>query len=142
MTSDDTQIRDVVTARVSAMRTGDAAGLVSGYAPDAVTFDLAPPLRNVGASATKLRNWFAGFDGPVDYEVRDLDVSISGDLAFTHSLNRMSAIPHGAPTGFELWFRSTLGLRKLDGSWTIVHEHNSTPFYMDGSLRAALDLKP
>jgi ketosteroid isomerase-like protein len=23
-----------------------------------------------------------------------------------------------------------------------VHEHNSTPFYMDGSLRAAVDLTP
>jgi hypothetical protein len=28
------------------------------------------------------------------------------------------------------------------GSWRIVHEHNSTPFYLDGSLRAALDLRP
>jgi ketosteroid isomerase-like protein len=44
--------------------------------------------------------------------------------------------------GFDLWFRSTLGLRKSDGVWRIVHEHTSTPFYMDGSFRAAVDLKP
>jgi ketosteroid isomerase-like protein len=28
------------------------------------------------------------------------------------------------------------------GAWQIVHEHISTPFYMDGSLKAAVDLTP
>jgi ketosteroid isomerase-like protein len=50
-----------------------------------------------------------------------------------HSLNQL---------GGALWFRSTLGLRKIGGRWQITHEHNSTPFYMDGSDRAALDLQP
>ncbi|MDT7608895.1 MAG: hypothetical protein QOG96_3398 [Pseudonocardiales bacterium] len=46
--------------------------------------------------------------------------------------------------GVSSWPRALteLGLRKIDGSWRIVHEHNSTPFYLDGSLRAALDLRP
>jgi ketosteroid isomerase-like protein len=35
------------------------------------------------------------------------------------------------------WTRSTLGLRKIDGAWKITHEHNSAPFYMDGSDRPA-----
>jgi len=43
---------------------------------------------------------------------------------------------------FSFWFRSTLGLRRLDGEWRIVHEHTSTPFHMDGSGRAATDLQP
>jgi PhnB protein len=38
--------------------------------------------------------------------------------------------------------RATVGLRKIDGKWSIVHEHLSVPFYMDGSYRAAVDLKP
>ena len=42
----------------------------------------------------------------------------------------------------DLWFRATLALRRTDGIWKVVHEHNSTPFYMDGSDRAALDLQP
>ncbi|HEX4764804.1 MAG TPA: nuclear transport factor 2 family protein [Lichenihabitans sp.] len=41
-----------------------------------------------------------------------------------------------------LWARQTIGLERRDGRWTIVHEHTSTPFYMDGSLRAAVDLVP
>ncbi len=41
-----------------------------------------------------------------------------------------------------MWFRSTIGLRRISGGWRIAHEHNSTPFPMDGSGKAALDLQP
>jgi ketosteroid isomerase-like protein len=46
------------------------------------------------------------------------------------------------PQPFELWFRSTVCFRQQDGDWRITHVHDSTPFYMDGSMSAALDLKP
>jgi ketosteroid isomerase-like protein len=36
----------------------------------------------------------------------------------------------------------TLCFRKIDGEWRITHEHESVPFYMDGSVRAAVDLEP
>jgi ketosteroid isomerase-like protein len=42
----------------------------------------------------------------------------------------------------DLWFRETLGFRKIDGKCAITHEHKSVPFYMDGSFKAAIDLKP
>jgi ketosteroid isomerase-like protein len=32
--------------------------------------------------------------------------------------------------------------RDEHGAWKIAHEHTSVPFYMDGSFRAAIDLKP
>jgi hypothetical protein len=38
--------------------------------------------------------------------------------------------------------RATAGLRRTDAGWKITHEHTSTPFYMDGSGRAATDLQP
>ena len=34
------------------------------------------------------------------------------------------------------------GTAQIGGTWLITHEHNSTPFYMDGSDKAALDLHP
>ena len=89
-----------------------------------------------------LRRWFSGFDGPIDYEIRDLAVTIGESVAFCHSLNRLSATPRGTAERFDLWFRSTIGLRKIDGRWRIAHEHMSTPFYMDGTFGAAIDLKP
>ena len=42
----------------------------------------------------------------------------------------------------DLWFRTTVVLKKVSARWQIVHEHDSVPFYMDGSLRAAVDLQP
>jgi ketosteroid isomerase-like protein len=41
----------------------------------------------------------------------------------------------------DLWFRTTMCLRKINARWRIVHDHSSVPFYMDGSYRAAVDLK-
>jgi PhnB protein len=35
-----------------------------------------------------------------------------------------------------------LGLRQRRGAWRIVHAHESVPFLMDGSIKAAIDLKP
>ncbi|MBP2320011.1 ketosteroid isomerase-like protein [Kibdelosporangium banguiense] len=139
----ETRIREIMAAKAAAMIDGDAKRIVAQYAPDIVKYDLAPPLRNVAPlDAEALASWFAAFDGPVDYEIRDLEVFAGEDLAYCHSLNRLSATPHGSPEQFDLWFRVTVCLRKIDGDWLTAHEHSSTPFYMDGSFGAALDLQP
>ena len=62
-------------------------------------------------------------------------------MAFSHSLNRIT----GKRTNGEdtnVWVRGTVCYRKSDGAWRVAHEHGSVPFYMDGSLRAAVDLQP
>jgi ketosteroid isomerase-like protein len=62
-------------------------------------------------------------------------------VAFCHCLEHI----RGTRTDGDLqdmWIRSTLGLRKLNGAWKITHEHNSAPLYMDGSVQPALDLQP
>ncbi len=145
MSQEEGQIRELVAEREAAMKARDADRLIATLAPDVVKFDLAPPLQKAGEQArdlTGLRRWFSGFDGAIDFEIRDLAVTTGGDLAYTTSLNRLTATPHGSPQNFTLWFRATLCLRRINGAWRITHEHNSTPFYMDGSFRAALDLQP
>ena len=138
-----TEIRGVIGELEAAMRVGDANAVVALYAPDAVKYDLAPPLRHTGAEvhdADGLQSWFDGFGGSVGYEVSELAVTTGADVAFAHSLNKMyDPSPEGR---FELWFRATYCLVRTDGRWLLAHEHTSTPFYMDGSYRAALDLQP
>jgi PhnB protein len=127
--------------RLQALQAKDAAALTADYAPELLSFDLPPPLATRGVDRPALERWLAGWDGPVAGEIRDLDVTVGGDVAFCTSLNRMAAAAkQGEP--MDIWVRSTLGLRKRDGTWRIVHEHVSVPFYMDGSERAAVDLKP
>jgi ketosteroid isomerase-like protein len=139
---DEKQIRELMAIRAQAMTSRDAETLAGQCAPGLLAFTLAPPLVHHGEDVEARTAWFATFDGPIEYEIRDLDVTVGGDVAYSHALNRLSTTPKGMPQPFELWFRSTLGFRKQDGEWRITHVHDSTPFYMDGSMSAALDLKP
>ncbi|WP_232240578.1 nuclear transport factor 2 family protein [Kutzneria sp. 744] len=139
------EISTVITAAEAAMKDGDVQRLFQRYTEDVVKFDLAPPLGRRGADALDAegqRAWFETFDGRPDLRITELEIEVGGDLAFAHSLNRMSATPKGTDFAFEMWFRASYGLRKTPDGWRIAHEHTSTPFYMDGSLRAATDLKP
>ena len=75
------------------------------------------------------------------------DLRGGNEFAVCRSLNRLSATPKGMTERFDLWFRSTVCWRRSNDAhattgWQIVHEHTSTPFYMDGSMRAAVDLTP
>ena len=144
-TQDETAIREVLARQVAGMRAGDVDSLIARLTPDVVQYSLAPPLRYVGPqarSASSLAAWFATFDGPVDYEITDLHVEAGGDVAFAHGLARLTATPAGMNEPFTLWFRLTAGLRRTDGEWKVAHEHQSVPFYMDGSFRACIDLEP
>jgi len=146
ITRAETEIRAVLAERAAAVAARDADRLMAAYSADAMRFGLAPPLLQKPGTAygdaAGMRKWFATFDGPPEVEYRDPVVTADGDVAFAHALIRLTATPVGAAEPFTLWFRSTIGLRRLDGRWRIVHEHESTPFYMDGSFRAAVDLEP
>lgn len=74
-------------------------------------------------------------------ELRDCRIEASGDLAFAYGLMRVSARTKGGEDA-ELWMRATRCFRKGEDGWKIVNEHDSVPFYMDGSDKAALDLIP
>jgi ketosteroid isomerase-like protein len=140
-TRDDAQVQVLVNGWAKAIRAKDADGAMACYAPDAVVFDLAPPLVSAGPDADGLQAWFATWEDPIHFEIRDLNVLAGDDVAFCHSLSRLS----GTKTDGEkvdIWFRLTLGCHEIGGEWKIAHQHESVPFHMDGSYRAAVDLKP
>jgi ketosteroid isomerase-like protein len=144
-TRDEQQVRAVIEGRSRAIEEKDADRLVGFYAPDVVVFGLAPPLRQPTAEVldpASHRAWFATFEREIEYDARGLTVTVGGDVAFAHGLVRMAATPRGSADGFAMWFRITLCLRRAEDSWLITHEHVSTPFYMDGSFRSAVDLEP
>jgi uncharacterized protein (TIGR02246 family) len=142
--ADEAQIRQLIHDWVEAIRAKDVDGVMSRYAPEIVSFNLAPPLRvRVGADEYRkfLKEWFATFEASINYEISELEITVGGDAAFAHSINRFGGKKR---TGEEndMWVRSTVGFRKIDGNWLVTHEHSSVPFYMDGSHKAAIDLKP
>jgi ketosteroid isomerase-like protein len=145
-TRTESQVRSVLDEHIAAHTTRDVDRLFALYSDEAVCYTLAPPLQQGPATEygtrAGLQAWFDGFAGPIDVEYRDPVVTADGEVAFVHTLTRMTATPAGAPEAFSFWFRSTFGLRRLGGEWRIVHRHESTPFHMDGSFRAAVELQP
>jgi ketosteroid isomerase-like protein len=140
--SDEAQIRERIDTWAKALRAKDVDGVMSHYTPDILSFDLAPPLQHAGSAHRQgFEAWFPTFRGAIGFEIRDLSVTVGDDVAFSHSLNRIS----GARTSGEhtdVWVRATVCFTKTNGKWMAVHEHVSVPFYMDGGERAAVDLKP
>jgi uncharacterized protein (TIGR02246 family) len=134
---DEVDIRQRIEAGVAAIRAKDLEGVMALYAPDVVSFDVGSPLRSVGAEA-KRRAWmevFAMYQRPPGYEVRDLTIIVGDDVAFGHSVNRISGVlKHGDKTDF--WVRWTACFRKIDRNWLIVHDHVSVP--VDPQTRTAL----
>lgn len=111
------------------------------FAADMVSYDLAPPLQYTGTDRAKLQAWFDTWNGPIGWAMGELTVEVGHDVAFAYGLGHMM----GEKTSGEkvdLWTRCTAGLVRRNGEWTIVHQHNSVPFLMDGSYKAAVDLKP
>ena len=140
--ANETQIRALIEERTKAVRARDSVGATSGIAPDVVTFDVVNPLQHSGSEASKKRaeEWFASFQGPLGYEIRDLDVTAGDDTAFSHSISHVSATKADGGR-LDMWWRTTLCFRKIDGKWLITHEHNSVPFDPE-SGKASLGLKP
>jgi ketosteroid isomerase-like protein len=141
--TDEAQIRQLIDGLAKALRAKNVNGVMSNYAADVLTFDIVPPLQYLGADAYRKNweEWFASWPGPIGYEIRDLSITAGDGVAFSHSLNRI----HGKRTNGEdtdVWVRVTACFRKMNGKWKVTHEHISVPFYMDGSNRAAVDLKP
>ncbi|MEV4705530.1 nuclear transport factor 2 family protein [Actinoplanes sp. NPDC049316] len=136
------EIRTVVLERAAAVAAKDPHKMLAHNAPGIVEYTLAPPLRQPESTVASVSAWLATFEGPMSLEVTELAVTAGDDVAFCTSLNRLTATPKGRSESFSLWFRSTLGLRKVAGRWLVTHEHESVPFEMDGTFKASTDLRP
>ncbi|HEV2323776.1 MAG TPA: nuclear transport factor 2 family protein [Terracidiphilus sp.] len=138
---DEAEILDLLSSIYKAHHDKDAAGIAAPFAPHAAIFDLQPPLAHDGISVERKERWLATWDGPVEIEPRDFQLTISGDHAVGWGYLKMTGTKHGGPH-VSFWMRETVALARTAGQWRIVHEHTSVPFYMDASLRPAFDLQP
>ena len=139
---DEAEIRMLIETRLSSVRAKNVEGATANIAADILAFDVVNPLEYVGRDAIRARaeEWFSSFTGPIGFEVRDLKIAASGDVGFSHCLNRVSATFKDGQK-LEMWWRCTACYRKRDGEWVLTHEHNSVPFDPQTG-RASLDLTP
>jgi len=140
--SSEAEIRALFEARIKSVRARDVDGLMGGYAPDVLSFDVVEPLQYIGSDGirTRMEEWFATFQGPIGIDNRDLTIAAGDNVAFCHSLSHVDATTT-VGGHLEMWWRETVCYRKIDGKWLITHQHSSVPFNVE-SGKASLNLQP
>ena len=126
--TDEAVIRQLVEDWAKAVRTKDLKGILANHSSELLMFDVPPPLEIKGIDAYK-KTWdlfFSWSDDPVVFDFNEMEITAGSDVAYVTALMRCA----GTETSGErvrVKFRLTIGLRKIDGQWTVMHEHHSIP---------------
>ena len=142
MDTDEEQLRAIVHERVRAVRAKDPGPLAARQADDVVSFGVLPPLLSRGGARAEqtTRDWFDLYATDIGYEVQEVEVRASGTLGFCSFVYHVSGTTT-AGDDVSMWVRATLVCEKRDGTWLIVHDHESVPFDPE-SGKALIDLEP
>lgn len=119
------EIRDLIVNQHRAICRKDVAGIMANYADDAMIFNVKPPFQIAkrGEWGQVWQTSLAHFPASFTIETKNLQVTISGDLAVARYLYRFGGLP-----GKQSWIRSTAVYQRTGNHWRIVHEHHSVPF--------------
>jgi uncharacterized protein (TIGR02246 family) len=125
---EEAAIRDVVESWAAAVRRSDYEGILKDHSSDVVMFDVPPPFQSKGIEAYK-KTWdlfFSCSGHPIIFDITSMTITAASEVAF------VVATMHCTEPGDDrerrgLDFRLTIDLRKVDGRWTITHEHHSVP---------------
>ena len=125
---EDLAVRDVVESWAAAVRRKDYDGILKNHSSDIVMFDVPPPFQSKGTEGYK-KTWelfFSCAGDPVVFDITAMTIFSDNNVAFViAAMHCTEPGPRGERE--ELEFRLTIGLQKIDGQWTIMHEHHSIP---------------
>jgi len=125
--SNETQIQELVENWVAAVKARDIDAILLHHSDEIIMFDVPEPFQSTGIGAYK-KTWdtfFAATKTGV-FDIQTLKIVAGEDVAFCFAT--MKCIDRNASGVYEeLDFRLTIGLKKIAGQWTILHEHHSIP---------------
>lgn len=127
--SDDrAQINALYQQFATAFRHKDVTAIMALYVHDNTlfVFDVTTPREHVGWESYRddWKGTFASIKGSPTFSISELGVTVSGDVAYTHSIQSLSG---NMGKLHAVVVRVTDVLRKIDGKWLIVQEHVSVP---------------
>ncbi|MGH3315616.1 MAG: nuclear transport factor 2 family protein, partial [Nocardioidaceae bacterium] len=103
--------------------------VLADHSDDIVMFDVPPPYDGVRGMDAYRESWppfFTWQRQGASFDLLSLDVVTGDDVAFAYALLRCGT-PQELREEPENRLRLTLGLRKHEGRWVVVHEHHSFP---------------
>ena len=126
--NDEMDIQALIARWARAVRDENRAEIRADHDSDILMFDVPPPFlsRGLDAYMSTWETFFSRSEKPVAFDFHDVKITAGKDVAFATATGRCVDID---PTGKreKLEFRLTMGLRKIDGRWRIMHEHHSLP---------------
>jgi uncharacterized protein (TIGR02246 family) len=128
LSTDQAQILALIERWAEAVRRQDRAAIAADHDADMLMFDVPPPFLSRGMDAY-MATWelfLSSSEKPVTFDFHDIEITAGADTAFATATGNCVNI--GAKGDREpLIFRLTMGLRKIEGRWRVMHEHHSLP---------------
>ena len=127
--SDESDIRALIDRWARAVHEGDLDAVLADHAEDIVMFDVPPPEDGVRGIDSYRETWPPFFEWQrrgASFEIVELDVTAGDDVAFANALLRCGTQDELEDDPANR-LRLTIGLKKVDGSWIVTHEHHSFP---------------
>ena len=126
--NDETEIRALIERWAQAVREEDRTAIRVDHDPDILMFDVPPPFLSRGLDdyMATWETFFKYAEKPVAFAFHDVEVTCGKDVSFVTALGEC-VTTDSLGKREPLDFRLTMGLRKIDGKWRIVHEHHSLP---------------
>jgi uncharacterized protein (TIGR02246 family) len=133
---DETAIRHLIERWVTAVHAGDLETVLEDHADDIVMYDVRAPFAGLHGIDAYRASWPPFFEwqaAGAAYELESLDVVAGAEIAFGYGLLRCG-MPDDFARNPDIRLRLTIGLRKRDGRWSVVHEHHSFPHTDGGTV--------
>jgi uncharacterized protein (TIGR02246 family) len=128
LSNDEQQIRSLIDRWAEAVRREDLPAIRASHDANILMFDVPPPFLSRGLDdyMTTWQLFFSNVEKPIAFSFEDIEVTAGADVAFATAKGRCVNIDRAGKRE-PLEFRLTMGLKKIDGKWRVLHEHHSLP---------------
>ena len=123
----EADIRAIIENWAKAVRNKDIESILAHHSEDIVMYDVPKPFQSVGIDAYR-KTWdtFYAYTKLGVFDIQELKVIADENVAFC--FGRMKCADKSNSVEYvDLNFRLTVGLKKINNQWTIIHEHHSIP---------------
>jgi ketosteroid isomerase-like protein len=125
--TNETQIKNLIEDWALAVRSKNIDGILAHHSEDFVMYDVPEPFQSAGLEAYR-KTWdlFFKYTKPGVFDIHELNIVADENVAFAFA--KMQCSDNSDGKGFTpLNFRLTVGLKKINAQWTVIHEHHSIP---------------
>ncbi len=123
----ETEIRELIDNWAKAVRKRNIDAILAFHSDDFVMYDVPETFESVGLDAYR-KTWdlFFQYTKPGVFDIHKLKIIAGEEVAFAFGKMQCSDKSDGNDY-IALDFRLTVGLKKVAGTWIIMHEHHSIP---------------